>query len=294
MLDGFRNEVIDADGVHICASVAGEGPPLLLLHGYPQTRWMWRHVAPALAEQYTVVATDLRGYGQSDAPGGPDDGSAYSKRLMAADQVTVMERLGFARFAVAGHDRGARVAHRMCLDHPDRVVAAAVIDIVPTLFLFEHTDRAFASAYYHWFFLSQRPPLPERLIGADPRSFLHITLERWSGPDFVFDADSFEHYVQAFGADTIRASCDDYRAAAGIDLEHDAEDRARRIRCPLLVMWGEQGAMHRLYDVPETWSAHAEQITARSAPCGHFVPEEAPRETLAAILEHLEEITPWG
>lgn len=294
MFNGFRDETIDADGVRIAASIGGDGPPVLLMHGYPQTRWMWRHVAPRLAERYTVVATDLRGYGDSDAPAGPPDGSAYAKRVMALDQVTVMDRLGFGRFAAIGHDRGARVTHRMCLDHPDRIAVAAVIDIVPTLFLFEHTDRAFALAYYHWFFLSQRPDLPERLIGAAPADFLAMTLDRWSGPDFAFDTDSFNRYLSAFDADTIRASCDDYRAAAGVDLIDDAGDRARRVRCPLLVMWGEQGAMHRLYDVPETWTACAANITARSANCGHFVPEEAPDETVAALLDHLASVEPWA
>jgi len=213
---------------------------------------------------------------------------------MAADQMAVMSRFGFERFAVAGHDRGGRVAHRMCLDHPDRIVAAAVIDIVPTLLLFETTDRAFAGAYYHWFFLSQAPDLPERLIGADPRYFLETTLDRWSGPDFAFDAETLDHYGRAFDTATIRASCDDYRAAAGIDLVHDDQDRSRRVTCPLLVLWGERGAMHRLHDVPETWTSRASDVSARSADCGHFVPEEAPDVTLAALLEHFDREELWA
>lgn len=289
-MDGFTEQRIDAGEVRIAASIGGSGPPLLLLHGYPQHRAMWRHVAPELAERYTVVATDLRGYGQSSKPPGDPAHLTYSKRAMAADQVTVMRSLGFERFAVCGHDRGARVAHRMCLDHPAAVAAAAVLDIVPTLHLFETVDRAFASAYYHWFFLSQPADLPERLIGGAAADFLTMTLDRWSAPGFAFPPAVVADYVDAFDAAGIHASCEDYRAAATIDLEHDAADLDRRIECPLLVVWGEHGAMHRLYDVPATWRERARSITAHSVPCGHFVPEEAPRETLAALSAFLEEV----
>jgi len=293
MTSTFDTARIDVGGLTIAAEIGGQGPPLLLLHGYPQTRRLWRDVAPALAERFTVVLTDLRGYGESDAPVGSPDGSAYSKRNMAADQLAVMRHLGFPRFAVAGHDRGGRVAHRMCLDAPDAVAAAAVLDIVPTLQLFEETDQAFARAYYHWFFLSQAPPLPERLIGGAPRDFLALTLDRWSGPRYAYDAETFEHYAEAFDEDTIRASCDDYRAAAGIDLEHDAEDRDRRIGCPLLVMWGESGAMHRLYDVAATWADRADDVVSVSLPCGHFLPEEQPAATTDALLAFFTREEVW-
>lgn len=293
MFPGFSDTRIDVDGVTIAASVGGSGPPVLLLHGYPQHRWMWRHLAPPLAERYTVVVPDLRGYGQSDAPDGGAATVAYAKRTMANDQVGLMRALGFTRFAAIGHDRGARVTHRMCLDHPDAVAAAAVLDIVPTLTLFDATDQDFATAYYHWFFLIQAPPLPERMIGAAPDFFLRTTLERWSGPSFTFADDDLARYVAAFDADTIRASCDDYRAAAGIDLQHDRADRDRRIACPLLVMWGENGAMHRLYDVAATWSDRADDVQARSVPCGHFLPEEAPDATLAALTAFLEGVPAW-
>lgn len=292
-MDGFTEQRIDVGEVRIAASVAGTGPPLLLLHGYPQHRAMWRHVAPQLTERFTVVATDLRGYGQSSKPPGDADHHTYSKRAMAADQVAVMRQLGFERFAVCGHDRGARVAHRMCLDHPDRIAAAAVLDIVPTLHLFETTDREFAGAYYHWFFLSQPPELPERLLGASAADFVAMTLDRWSAPGFAFPLDVVAEYAAAFDAATIHASCEDYRAAATVDLEHDAADRDHRVACPLLVAWGELGAMHRLYDVPGTWRERAEAITARALPCGHFVAEEAPRETLALLTTFLAEVPAW-
>jgi len=292
-MDGFTEQRIDIGEVRIAASIGGAGLPLLLLHGYPQHRAMWRHVAPELARRFTVVATDLRGYGQSSKPPGDAAHHAYSKRAMAGDQVAVMQSLGFERFAVCGHDRGARVAHRMCLDHPGSVAAAAVLDIVPTLHLFETTDRAFANAYYHWFFLSQPAELPERLIGAAAADFLEMTLDRWSAPEFAFPPAVVAEYAAAFDSATIHASCEDYRAAATIDLEHDAADLFRRIECPLLVVWGERGAMHRLYDVPATWRGRAGTITARSLRCGHFVPEEAPKETVEVLTAFLEGVPSW-
>lgn len=293
VIAGFTHQRVAVDGTEIAYEIGGDGPPLLLLHGYPQHHGMWRDVAPRLAERYTVVASDLRGYGQSDAPPGDARHEQYSKRQMAADQVGLMRALDMPRFAVCGHDRGARVAHRMCLDHPAAISAAAVIDIVPTRHLFQTTDAAFAAAYYHWFFLSQPADLPERLIGADPEYFVRTTLDRWSAPGFAFAEDVVRSYITAFDADTIHASCEDYRAAATIDLEHDGADADRRIACPLLVLWGERGAMHRLYDVPGTWSDRAQTVTTRSLPCGHFVPEEAPEETTAIVMEFLEQSLPW-
>jgi haloacetate dehalogenase len=281
-IEGFTPHRVDVGPVTIACEIAGSGPPLLLLHGYPQTRSMWRLVAPRLANDFTVVASDLRGYGESDAPPGDARHETYAKRAMAADQVALMGRLGFARFAVAGHDRGGRVAHRMCRDSPDAVSAAAVLDIVPTKYLFDGTDMAFASAYYHWFFLSQPPDLPERMIGADPEYFLRTTLDRWSGPTFTFPDDAIAHYVAAFTPGVIHASCEDYRAAASIDLEHDATD-ADHVRCPLLVAWGTLGAMHRLYDVPATWRDLATSVTAVPVESGHFLAEEAPDATADAL-----------
>ncbi len=293
VIPGFTHHRVPVGDVEIACEVGGAGPPVLLLHGYPQHRGMWRDVAPRLSERFTVVASDLRGYGQSAKPPGDARHERYSKRQMAADQVALMSAFNLPRFAVCGHDRGGRVAHRMCLDHPDAVTAAAVIDIVPTRHLFAATDMAFAVAYYHWFFLSQPHDLPERLIGAAAEYFVRTTLDRWSGHGFAFAEQLVQDYVAAFDADVIHASCEDYRAAATIDLEHDAADAEQRIDCPLLVLWGEHGAMHRLYDVPATWHDRASAITARSVPCGHFVPEEVPDETTAIIVDFLEQVPPW-
>lgn len=270
----------------IAADVRGSGPPLLLLHGYPQTRLCWRHVAPALAARFTVVSADLRGYGDSSKPAGDPDHGNYSKQAMAADAVALMRHLGFTRFGVAGHDRGGRVAHRMALDHPDAVERAAVLDIVPTRTLFAHTDQAFATAYYHWFFLIQPDGLPERLIGGDPEWFLRETVRRWSGTGRQVPEESLREYVRHFrDPAAVHASCEDYRAAAGIDLEHDAADDGRRVTCPLLVLWGAQGAMNRLYDVLASWRELADDVRGGTLPCGHFLPEECPEETAARLSE---------
>jgi haloacetate dehalogenase len=281
--------MVDIGEVAIALETAGAGPPLLLLHGYPQTRACWRPVVPALAERFTVVCADLRGYGDSAAPPGGEDHAGYSKRAMAADMVAAMAALGHDRFAVAGHDRGGRVAHRMALDHPSAVTRAAVLDIVPTLTLFDGTDQRFATAYYHWFFLIQPDGLPETMIGRDPDWFLRETLRRWSGRARPLEEKSIAEYVRCFDATTVHASCEDYRAAAGIDLEHDRADAGRRVECPLLVLWGEHGAMHRLYDVLGTWRDKAADVRGRALPCGHFLPEEAPEETAAELLAFFAE-----
>ena len=225
MLPGFETRTVDGEGARIAVALAGDGPPLLLLHGYPQTRACWHRVAPALARRFTVVAADLRGYGESDRPAGGPDHAGYSKRAMAADMVAVMRLLGHRRFAVAGHDRGGRVAHRMALDHPDVVERAAVLDIVPTRTLFAGSDQAFATAYYHWFFLIQPDGLPETMIGHDPEWFLRETLRRWSGRAEPLAEEAIAEYARRFrDPAVIHASCEDYRAAATIDLAHDAAD----------------------------------------------------------------------
>lgn len=266
----------------IAAWVSGDGPPLLLLHGYPQTHVMWHAVAPELTRTHTVVAADLRGYGASERP--PD---GYDKRTMAADQVALMASLGYERFAVVGHDRGARVTHRMCLDRPDAVERAAVLDIVPTRHVFAHADRELGLAYYHWFFLTQPRGLPERLIGADPDYWIRYHLEAWSRRHDAFDAAAVEAYVAAFDAEGIRASCDDYRAGATVDLDHDEASFGTRITCPLLVMWGEGGFVGRHYDVPAVWAGYATDVRTAAVDCGHFLPEERPAETLAALRDFL-------
>lgn len=264
----------------------GEGPGLLLLHGYPQTHAMWHAVAPALADRFHVVCPDLRGYGMSEKPESTDDHAPYSKRAMAQDMVALMRELGHGRFAAVGHDRGARVTHRMALDHPERLTHACVMDITPTLHMFDTTDQHFASGYYHWFFLIQPDGLPETLIGRDPAWYLAEKLRRASGPGFAFEPAAFDDYTTCFANPaTIHASCEDYRAAASIDLEHDRASRhaGERIRCPLLVLWGEHGFVHRSYDVPRVWSDYADDTRFESLNTGHYVPEEDPVGTLRAL-----------
>jgi haloacetate dehalogenase len=255
---------------------------------------MWHRVAPALAARFSVVVPDLRGYGDSDKPpSGPDDHAAYSKRAMARDQLALMRSLGFERFAVVGHDRGGRVAHRLALDAPDAVSHLAVLDIAPTLAMYEQTTMEFARAYYHWFFLIQPEPLPERLIGAEPELFLREKLRRWSQGRWPFDDAAVDEYLRCFrDPATIHASCEDYRAAASIDLEHDRADRAaqRRVRCPVLAVWGERGRVEQNFDVLEEWRRVSDgPVAGRHVPAGHFVAEEAPEAVLEELLRFVHE-----
>lgn len=270
----------------------GQGPAVLLLHGYPQTHAMWHRQAPALAERHMVIVADLRGYGDSGKPPAGPDHASYSKRAMATDQVRLMRALGFEEFAVAGHDRGARVAHRMCLDHPGSVSRVALLDIVPTRHVFSHVDRELAQTYYHWFFLTQPAGLPEQLIGALPETFLRRKLAQWSGSGTTdcFDPDAVAEYVRCFSDPaTIHASCEDYRAAATVDLEHDEVDATagRRVSCPVLVLWGSRGFVGGHYDVLAVWRAYADDLRGGPVDCGHFLPEEAPEQTLAALAAFL-------
>ena len=292
MLEDFEAVDVDVDGARIHAVVAGSGPPVLLLHGYPQTHVMWHRVAPDLAERHTVVLPDLRGYGDSSRPPSQPDHGSMSKRAMAADQVALMRGLGFERFAVVGHDRGARVAHRLCLDRTDVVSRVALLDIVPTRHVFGHVDRALAQAYYHWFFLAQDPDLPEHLIGADTDYYLRRKLAQWAGGGGIdaFAPEAVEDYLRCFrDPEVVRASCEDYRAGASIDLEHDEVDAAagRRIGCPALVLWGAEGFVGRSYDVLGVWRDYADDVRGHAVGSGHFVAEEQPGETTAALRDFL-------
>ncbi|GII56383.1 fluoroacetate dehalogenase [Planotetraspora thailandica] len=283
----FARHMIDADGVRINTVVAGDGPPVLLLHGYPQTHLIWHHVAPLLARDHTVVLTDLRGYGDSDKPASTPDHSPYSKRAMARDQVLVMRELGFERFAVVGHDRGGRVGHRLALDHPDRVDRLAVLDIVPTRHIFLHADAAFGLGYYHWYFLAAGNGIPEHLIGGDPAFWVLTRMTARHGGGSPFDSAAQAEYVRCFSDPAaIHASCEDYRAAASIDLRHDDADAeaGNRVRCPLLALWGEHGFVGRTYDVLDVWRRYAEDVRGQAVPSDHYVPEEAP-ELTAELLE---------
>ena len=293
MFESFQGRRVPVSaGIEIFCRVGGGGPPLLLLHGYPQTHAIWHRVAPELTRRFTVVCADLRGYGESGKPPSDATHAAYSKRAMAQDMVEMMAAMGYERFAVAGHDRGGRVAHRMCLDHPERVERAALLDIVPTRTVFGATDMALAMGYYHWFFLAQAEPLPERLIGADPLFYLRWTLARWSagGSTDHFDANAMAEYERFFADPAaIHASCEDYRAAATIDLEHDEADLGRKIACPLLVLWGGRGLMQKSFDVLASWREKAAgEVAGQALDCGHFLPEERPQETLEALGRFFE------
>jgi haloacetate dehalogenase len=273
--------MVNVGGTVIRARHGGSGPPLLLLHGNPQTHVMWHKVAPRLAQDFTVIATDLRGYGDSGKPPATADHGSYSKRTMAADQIQVMEHFGYRQFAVAGHDRGGRVAYRMALDHPDRVRQLAVLDIVPTLAAFQRADADFALGYYHWFFLAQPADLPERLIGADPDYFWRRHTTRGPKPPDFFTAEAVEDYLRCFrNKETIRGICEDYRAGATIDRVHDAEDFGqRKIACPLLALWGGRGKLNTWYDVLAVWRDWADDVRGRAVDCGHYLAEEAPDDT---------------
>lgn len=271
------------------ARTGGAGPPLLLLHGHPQTHAIWHRVAPTLAQRFTLVLPDLRGYGDSDQPPGDPDHGNYSKRTMAQDIVDLMRSLGHARFTVLAHDRGARVAHRLAADHPQAVTRLTLLDIAPTLAMYEQTDETFARAYWHWFFLIQRAPTPERLIQASPRGWMEATMGV-RGALSAFDPRALAEYERCLSRPgAAHATCEDYRAAATIDLEHDRADReaGRRLAMPLQVLWGEKGIIERCFDPLAEWRRVADDVCGHTLPCGHYIPEEAPEALLAAALPFL-------
>ncbi len=288
---------VDAGGVRIFGCKAGTGAPLLLLHGHPQTHMIWHRCASRLAEHFTVIATDLRGYGASDKPASDPLHAAYSKRAMAADQVAVMRHFGFDRFLVCAHDRGARVAHRMALDHPDAIERLMLLDIAPTLAMYEGTDRAFASAYFHWFFLIQPEPLPEALLGANPDAYVEGVMGSRHAGLAPFAPEALAAYRAALrqpGA--VHAMCEDYRASASIDLAHDREDleRGRKVACPLRVLWGADGVVAKCFDPLAEWRRVARDVSGRALSCGHYVPEEAPDALVAEMLGFFEAAEPAG
>ncbi len=285
MFEGFQRRAAAGAGVRINLVLGGSGPPVLLLHGYPQTLAMWHELGPALAAERTVVAADLRGYGDSTAPADDD----YSFRAMAADQVAVMRELGFDRFAVVGHDRGARVAHRMALDHAAVVARVAVLDILPTRHVLAHVDRALASRYFHWFVLSQPADLPERLIAGDPMLYLHRALAGFGTGLDAFAPAALAEYERCFNRTTVHAICQDYRAAVGVDQDHDEADRDRRVAQPLLALWGAHGVVGELSEPLRIWREYAEDVRGQAVDAGHFLVEERPAETLAAVRAFLRE-----
>ncbi|SNS49842.1 haloacetate dehalogenase [Noviherbaspirillum humi] len=291
LFPGFRTVRTDVDkDVTIHAILGGGGPPLLLLHGHPQTHAIWHKVAPALSERFTVVACDLRGYGDSSKPQGAGDHANYSKRVMADDMLAVMRKLGFDRFSVMAHDRGARVAHRLAADHPGAVERLVLLDIAPTLAMYEQTGEAFARAYWHWFFLIQPAPLPERLIEADAAAYVRDVMGRRSAGLAPFDPRALAEYTRCLALPgAAHGICEDYRASASIDLEHDRADResARPLEMPLLALWGEQGVVHRCFEPLKEWRKLASRVEGEPLPCGHYIAEEAPEALLARALPFL-------
>ena len=274
-----------AENINIAVSTKGDGPPLLLLHGYPQTGYIWHKIAPPLTKDFTVVVADLRGYGDSDKPPTSADHAVYSKRAMAADMIAVMAALGHQQFFVAGHDRGGRVAHRLARDYPQAVERLAVLDIAPTAMMYDTTDMQFATNYYHWFFLIQPAPFPETLIGHDPKFFLESKMRHWGKDRSAITEDAFDDYLRCFSnPDTIHASCEDYRASASIDLEHDAADAGQKLDIPLLVLWGATAMVGNKYDMLAAWREVAVDVSGFSVPGGHYLPEESPDETYHALL----------
>jgi haloacetate dehalogenase len=288
VFDGFTEHEVPTGRGTVFARVGGSGPPVLLLHGYPQTHLMWRTAAPLLADRYTVVVADLPGYGASFRPVPTPDHAAHSKRALALDLVEAMAGLGHDRFAVAGHDRGGRVAYRMALDHPDRVTAAAVFDVVPTGEVWSRADAAMALGYWHWAFLAQPAPLPERLIEADPDAFFdfHVRALGLGAAPGRYPADLMTSYRRLLDdPGTVQAICEDYRAGAGVDRDHDDADRGRRrIEAPLLALWSARGALPRFYgDVLDVWRPWARQVTGRGLDASHFLVEDQP-EQVAGLL----------
>ena len=288
MLESFERFEVMRGGVRLAGRRAGEGPPLLLLHGHPQTHAMWHHVAPRLAQEFSLVLLDLRGYGDSGRPDAGADSAAYSKREMAADAHAVMQAAGHSRYAVLAHDRGARVAHRLAADQPQAVERLLLLDIAPTLAMYQRTDEAFARAYWHWFFLIQPPPLPESLIESDPARYIRSLMGQRRGGLALFAPQALAEYERCAAQPGFAAAvCGDYRASAGIDLDHDRADIAaqRRLQQPLRVLWGEHGTVGACFDVLGLWRERANDVTGRSLPCGHYIAEEAPALLLAEALD---------
>jgi len=290
LFPNFRRDRQRLDDIEINYVTAGKGPPLLLLHGFPQNLAMWARVTPILAADFTVVCADLRGYGDSSKPKCAPDRSNYSFRAMARDQIALMNALGFDRFHVVGHDRGGRTAHRMALDHPDVVLSLAVLDIVPTYAMFMETNRHVAGAYWHWYFLSQPEPFPERLIASDPDFFYETCLVGWGATKLAdFDAELVAEYRRCWREPgMIHGSCSDYRAAASIDLEHDAADIDKKVTCPTLAFWGGNGVMHKLFDIGAAWRKRCQHVATESLPGGHFFIDQFPAETAQILAKFLK------
>ena len=284
MFKNFKQDIIEVNGVNINYKIGGKGEPLLLLHGYPQSHVLWRKIAPLFAENYTVICSDLRGYGDSDKPQSDKKHLTYSKKTMGLDQNELMKKLGFKEYFLVGHDRGGRVAHRMAIDFKENIKKISVLDIVPTSHVFKNTNAILAKRYYHWFFLIQSYPLPETMIGNDPEYYIRSKLQMWGANNEYLTEDIIQEYLRCFTTETIQASCEDYRAGASIDLVHHEEDFDKKISCPLQVLWGSKATIEELYDPIKVWKEWALNVEGQSIDCGHFLPEESPVETYNAII----------
>ena len=290
MFEGFSKEEKTVNGVSITYRIGGTGPGLLLLHGHPQTHVLWHKVAPVLAKHFTVVAADLRGYGDSEKPEADEAHINYSKRVMAKDQADLMKALGFSTFQVVAHDRGARVAHRLGMDHPDAVERMVFLDIAPTLAMYEGTNEAFARAYWHWFFLILPAPLPEKLLEDNPEQYVRSVMGRRSAGLKPFTTEALNEYIRCLGLPgSARGICEDYRASASIDLEHDRADIAagKKLECPLMALWGAQGVVGKLLDPLEAWKEVATDVRGKALPGGHYIAEEMPEILLEETLPFL-------
>ena len=287
IIPGFEQKRItvssDDGPIEIACQIGGNGPPILLLHGFPQTKAIWEIVAPELAKNYTVVVSDLRGYGESSKPHGKADHSSYSKRAMATDQHAVMKALGYEKFFLLGHDRGGRVSHRLAMDFPGSVLRLMVLDISPTLTMYDNTTMEFAKGYWHWFFLIQKEPIPETMIGANPEFWLKNHMGRHAGTGIFTPQRWAEYIAGASNAQSMHAMCEDYRAAATIDLVHDRADRAagKKLTMPLRVLWGEHGLVNKCFAPIADWEAVAQEVSGKTVPCGHYISEECPDELIA-------------
>jgi haloacetate dehalogenase len=292
MFEGMTRGRFDTGEVDINYVMGGDGPPVLLLHGYPQTLAMWAAIAPVLSERYTVIAADLRGYGGSSKPQCLPDRTNYSFRAMAQDQLALMRGIGFERFHIIGHDRGGRTAHRLALDHPDSVLSLAALDIVPTHAMIMDTSAHVATAYWHWYFLAQPEPFPEHMIGLDPDFFYEACLTGWGKVALdAFEPAQLAEYRRAWrDPATIHATCSDYRAALAVDVAHDAEDLERKVECPMLVFWGTKGLMHQLFDIDAEWKKRVTNRFTATLPAGHFFPDQFPQETAERLLAFLDSV----
>ncbi|WP_321314360.1 alpha/beta hydrolase [Halarcobacter sp.] len=285
--DIFKKDKLRLEDITINYKHGGKGKALLLIHGYPQTHTMWHKVANELSKFYYVICPDLRGYGDSSKPKGLENHQNYSKKTMAKDMIELMKYLGFDEFFVAGHDRGARVTHRLCLDYPENILKACVMDIAPTYHMFQNTDQNFATGYYHWFFLIQPDELPETMIAQNPTYYLKEKLKRWSDKaisfENKFDKEAIKEYIRCFDKDSIHATCEDYRAAATIDMKDDKKNTDKKVETPLLILWGEKGFINKTYNVLKVWEEYASNVSGKTLDCGHFLPEEKPKEVIKEL-----------